>query len=179
VICVVEITEIAENTGIAGNAENAEIAGIAENAEIADVVEDGVDAADDSDCDLVAELRARLTDFGYAADLLAEETDATLQRFLARAKVHILYVCGGSEVPEVLHSAWLDLAAGDYLAAKLTFMPEIFADRDLHLSAVKMGDVSMSYANNEAAADERVMRFVEDLQTQAYAALTNFRGVRW
>jgi hypothetical protein len=149
------------------------------NAGIADVVEDVVDAADDSEIDLVADLRARLADFGYAADLLAEETDATLQRFLARAKVHILYVCGGSEVPEVLHSAWLDLAAGDYLAAKLTFMPEIFADRDLHLSAVKMGDVSMSYANNEAAADERVMRFVEDLQTQAYAALTNFRGVRW
>jgi hypothetical protein len=176
VICVVEIAEIAENAEIARNVENV---GIAENAEIADVVEDVVDAADDSDCDLVAELRARLADFGYAADLLAEETDATLQRFLARAKVHVLYVCGGSEVPEVLHSAWLDLAAGDYLAAKLTFIPEIFADRDLHLSAVKMGDVSMSYANNEAAADERVMRFVEDLQTQAYAALTNFRGVRW
>jgi hypothetical protein len=136
-------------------------------------------ASENANRDSVQDLRGRLLSFGYAADSLNEEADETLQRFLERARAHILYVCGGSEVPEMLNSAWLDLAAGDFLAAKLTFMPEVFADVELNLSAVKMGDVSMSYANNECSSNERIMRFVDILQQRAYAALVNFRGVKW
>lgn len=107
-------------------------------------------------------LQVRLIELGIAAD---DDVSAEL----ARERAYVLAFCGVAELDEDLSAICVELAAA-------AILERLAAADKAALKNISMGDVSIGYAQSEAATKKYL---AEGIYRKAIAALAAKRGIKW
>lgn len=122
----------------------------------------------------------RLYELLLAWGMAPDEGDKVLAELsLERARQRLTVEVGVEELSARLDEAVLDMAAGDYLMAKLALAPQAFADWQPDVKNVRMGDVSVGYAAGETGGRAGVFQFANGLLMRSRELVAGVRGVVW
>ncbi len=125
-------------------------------------------------------VRERLEAFGY---LFKKNDEGLLWASVSRAKNTVRNNCGLGEVPEELLDTAVDMAAGEFLAAKKVISPKDIECVDLNAAVkrIEVGDTNTIFAVGEGSLtdEQRFDRFVEYLMNYGKNQFNCFRRLKW
>ena len=124
--------------------------------------------------------RERLESFGYEF----KKTDENLLRAsVSRAENTVRNNCGLCEIPEELLDIVIDMAAGEFLAAKKVLCPKDIECVDLNAAVkrIEVGDTNTIFAVGDGSLtdEQRFDGFVEYLLSYGKNQLNCFRRLKW
>ena len=125
-------------------------------------------------------VKARLQSFGYE---IQDSDDAILSFSIQKAESTIKNECNVPEVPEELRCIAVDMAVGEFLTAKKTFVPGSIAGLDLEAAVkqIQTGDTSTTFATGEGSqtAEQRLNALLSYLLNYGREQFSCFRRLRW
>lgn len=124
--------------------------------------------------------KERLSAFGYE---LKKDDEGLLKISVGRAERTVKNKCCVDEIPEELLDIAVDMAAGEFLAAKKVLCPDDIGCIDLNAAVkrIEVGDTNTIFAVGEGSLtdEQRFDNFVEHLLNYGKNQLNCFRRVRW
>lgn len=124
--------------------------------------------------------KERLEAFGYE---LKKSDENLLKVSVSRAEGAVKNRCCVDEIPGELLDITVDMAAGEFLAAKKVLCPEDIGCIDLNAAVkrIEVGDTNTIFAVGEGSLtdEQRFDNFVEHLLNHGKNQLSCFRRVRW
>jgi len=122
----------------------------------------------------------RLHTFGYTL----RPGDEVLLSFSAqKAQNTVKNDCNVAEVPEGLTNIAVDMAVGEFLAAKKAFAPDDLDGLDLECAVkqIQTGDTNTVFATGEGSltAEQRLDAFLNYLLTNGREQFSCYRRIRW
>lgn len=128
----------------------------------------------------VEDVKARLLSFGYEC----QTADEFLLGFLMTKVANtIKNDCNVSEIPSGLYNIAVDMAVGEFLAAKKTFTPDDLTglNLDYAVKQIDEGDMKTTFAVGEGTqtAEQRLDAFIVHLLTYGRDQFSCFRRLRW
>ena len=126
------------------------------------------------------QIRERLLSFGYE---LAEGDDVIIAFSAQKVGNTIKNDCNVSEIPEGLMNIAVDMAAGEFLAAKKAFSPKSIAALDLEAAVkqIQTGDTNVVFAvgDESQTAEQRLNAFINYLLNYGRSEFSCYRRIRW
>lgn len=124
--------------------------------------------------------RERLEAFGYE---FGKNDEALLKSSVKRAENTVKNKCGICRIPGDLLDITVDIASGEFLAAKKALCPEDIKCIDLNtaIKRVEVGDTNTIFAVGEGSLtdEERFDAFVNHLLSYWKDQLSCYRRVKW
>lgn len=114
------------------------------------------------DCE---ELRDRLFDLGFETE---ENEEEALLAALKRAEACIMNTCNCEKVPYELRFVALDMAAGEYLAAKES------GEEGCEAKSISEGDISVTFGDRSS-----VEELIDSLLTRGREEMLSHRRIKW
>ena len=124
--------------------------------------------------------KERLEAFGYE---LKKSDENLLKASVRKAEHNVKNKCCIDEIPEELLDITVDMAAGEFLAAKKALCAKDLSCIDLSAAVkrIEVGDTTTIFAVGEGSMtdEQRFDNFVEHLLNYGKKQLNCFRRVRW
>lgn len=129
---------------------------------------------------MLGKTRDRLHAFGY----IMKPGDEMLLAFsLQKAESTVKNECNVSEVPAGLANVTVDMAVGEFLAAKKAFAPDDISGLDLGYAVkqIQTGDTNTVFAVGDGSmtAEQRLDAFLDCLLTYGRSEFSCYRRIRW
>lgn len=125
-------------------------------------------------------VKERLRSFGYAP---TDEDEAALAFCVRKAEWTIKNDCNVDAVPAGLECVAVDMAVGEFLAAKKTFSPGGLEglDLDAAVSQIQEGDTTVAFAagGGSLTPEQRLDALIERLLTCGREQFSCYRRLRW
>ncbi len=129
---------------------------------------------------MLEKVMERLHTFGY---MLRPGDEALLAFSVQKAENTVKNDCNVAEVPEGLINIAVDMAAGEFLAAKKTFAPDDLDGLDLECAVkqIQTGDTNTVFATGEGSltAEQRLDAFLNYLLANGREQFSCYRRIRW
>ena len=130
--------------------------------------------------DMMGRLKQRLEDLGYK---VKEADKESLTYCLDKARNRILNDIHWRDIPEDLEHVFLDMAVGEFLLAKKTFVPDDLSNLDLTAAVkeIKEGDATVSFATGGGSMtpEQRLTSYIDYLLNYGKEEFSSFRRLRW
>lgn len=125
-------------------------------------------------------VREGLEAFGYR---FKKDDEGLLKVSVGRAQKTVRNECNLHDIPEELLDVVIDMAAGEFLAAKKVICPEDIECVDLNAAVkrIEVGDTNTIFAVGEGSLthEQRFDRFVEYLLNYGREQFGCFRRIKW
>ena len=125
-------------------------------------------------------VKERLKSFGY---VLKDGDEVILTFYIQKVENTIKNDCNVLSIPEGLVNIAVDMAAGEFLTAKKTFLPDDIAglDLDFAVKQIQEGDTNTVFATGEASLtpEQRLNSFLSYLLTHGRGEFACYRRLRW
>jgi hypothetical protein len=121
----------------------------------------------------------RLTSLGYE---VGGNDEFSLTFCVEKVRSSIKNEINWQDVPERLEHIAVDMAVGEFLLAKKTFMPDgLNIDLDYAVKQIKTGDTDTVFATGDASQtpEQRLTTFINYLLSYGKDELASFRRLRW
>ena len=129
---------------------------------------------------MIEKAKERLQSFGYE---WKNGDEAILTFSVQKAENTIKNDCNTSSVPEGLINIAVDMAVGEFLMAKKTFVPDELAGLDLSIAVkqIQEGDTSITFAAGEGSltAEQRLDNLINYLLTYGKGEFVRYRRLLW
>ena len=129
---------------------------------------------------MIEKAKERLQSFGYE---WKNGDEAILSFSVQKAENTIKNDCNTSSVPEGLINIAVDMAVGEFLMAKKTFVPDELAGLDLSIAVkqIQEGDTSITFAAGEGSltAEQRLDNLINYLLTYGKGEFVRYRRLLW
>lgn len=125
-------------------------------------------------------VQERIQSFGYE---FKAGDEALISFAISKVTNTIKNDCNVSEIPDGLSNIAIDMAVGEFLSAKKTFMPDDLTGLDLGYAIKQLdeGDMRTTFAVGEGTqtAEQRLDSFIDYLLTYGRDQFSCFRCLRW
>ncbi|MDU1041591.1 MAG: hypothetical protein E7A47_01185 [Clostridiales bacterium] len=124
-------------------------------------------------------LKERLKAFNYTAKV---EDDSALAFCLGKVKDYILNDINHRELPEGLYRIAIDMAVGEFLLNKKTFVPSDLEGLSFELPAkeISEGDTRVSFdTSGNPSTEQKLTALIQYLLSYGKSQLACFRRFRW
>lgn len=129
---------------------------------------------------MLKKVKERLESFGYT---LKGGDEAVITFAVQKVEGTIKNDCNISNVPDGLMLIVIDMAAGEFLAAKKTFSPDDIAGLDLSpaVKQIQAGDTNTVFVTGDAGMtpEQRLDNLISYLLTHGRDELSCYRKLRW
>ena len=129
---------------------------------------------------MIEKAKERLQSFGYE---WKNGDEAILGFSVQKAENTIKNDCNTSSVPEGLINIAVDMAVGEFLMTKKTFVPDELAGLDLSIAVkqIQEGDTSITFAAGEGSltAEQRLDNLINYLLTYGKGEFVRYRRLLW
>lgn len=129
---------------------------------------------------MLEQVKERLESFGYT---MKDGDEIMLMFSIRKVEDTIKNDCNTSSIPGGLVHIAIDMAAGEFLAAKKTFSPDDIIGLDLNyaIKQIQEGDTNTVFATGDACLtpEQRLNNFLNYLLTHGRAEFSCYRRIRW
>ncbi len=128
----------------------------------------------------VETVKNRLASFGYE---VKAGDEFALAFCIEKVRSTIKNEINWQDVPEGLEHVAVDMAAGEFLLSKKTFVPADIAglDLDYAVKQIQTGDTNTVFATGEGSStpEQRLTTFINYLLSYGKGEFNSFRRIRW
>ena len=129
---------------------------------------------------MLERVKERLESLGY----VLKDGDNTLLTFsIQKVENTIKNDCNVPSIPDGLMNIAIDMAIGEFLTAKKTFVPADLEGFDLEYAVkqIQTGDTNTVFATGEGSMtpEQRLTSFIHYLLTYGRAEFSCYRKIRW
>lgn len=128
----------------------------------------------------VDEVKARLTSLGYE---VREGDEPVLTFCVEKVRDTVRNEVNWQDVPEGLEHIAVDMAAGEFLLSKKTFMPGDLEELDLDYAVkqIQAGDTNTVFAIGEGSLtpEQRLTAFINHLLSYGKDEFGSYRRIKW
>lgn len=125
-------------------------------------------------------LKERLRAFGYE---VKEGDESSLTFVIEKVRSSIKNEINWQDVPEGLEHIAIDMALGEFLAAKKTFSPDDLVGLDLTnaVKEIKEGDTTIAFNTGEGSQtpEQRLTTYINYLLNYGKEEFASFRRLKW
>lgn len=129
---------------------------------------------------MLDKVKERLGSFGYE---LKDGDDVIIAFSVQKVENTIKNDCNVPEIPDGLENIAIDMAVGEFLTAKKTFMPDDITglDLDYAVKQIQTGDTNTVFATGEASStpEQRLNAFLNYLLSYGRDQFSCYRRLRW
>lgn len=128
----------------------------------------------------VDEVKTRLASLGYE---VKESDELALTFCVEKVRSTVKNEVNWQDVPEGLEHIAIDMAVGEFLLSKKTFMPDDLngLDLDYAVKQIQTGDTNTVFATGEGSLtpEQRLTAFINYLLSYGKGEFNSFRRIRW
>lgn len=125
-------------------------------------------------------VKNRLQSLGYE---VKADDEFALTFCIEKVRSTIKNEVNWQDVPEGLEHIAVDMAVGEFLLSKKTFMPDDLEglDLDYAVKQIQTGDTNTVFATGEGSLtpEQRLTAFINYLLSYGKGELSSFRRIRW
>lgn len=129
---------------------------------------------------MLERVKERLESLGY---VLKDGDEVILTFSIQKAENTIKNDCNVPSIPDGLMNIAIDMAIGEFLTAKKTFVPADLEGFDLEYAVkqIQTGDTNTVFATGEGSMtpEQRLTSFIHYLLTYGRAEFSCYRKIRW
>ncbi len=129
---------------------------------------------------MLEQVKEQLESFGY---ILKEGDEVILTFSVQKVENTIKNDCNVPSIPDGLMNIAIDMAIGEFLTAKKTFVPADLEGFDLEYAVkqIQTGDTNTVFATGEGSMtpEQRLTSFIHHLLTYGRAEFSCYRKIRW
>lgn len=129
---------------------------------------------------MLERVKERLESFGY---VLKDGDEAILAFSIQKVENTIKNGCNVPSIPDGLMNIAIDMAVGEFLLSKKTFVPDGLEgfDLDYAVKQIQTGDTNTVFATGEGCLtpEQRLDSFISYLLSYGKAEFNSFRRIRW
>ncbi len=129
---------------------------------------------------MLEQVKQRLQSFGYE---MKDGDEVIISFSIQKVENTVKNDCNVPSVPDGLLNIAVDMAVGEFLTAKKTFVPDDIAgiDFDLAVKQIQTGDTNTVFATGDASltGEQRLAAFINFLLTYGRNEFSCYRRLRW